>query len=150
MVGMGGQSARYAWAHSFLQGCAPWPRTTLIVTPSPRNGISAAAVSACKVAPSGLPKRALGATVPPRHHGPMPPRIVSTDDLNAMIERVTPDVLALLADGVPRRRYVIVAALADRHPKQDVQRVIARLAGLDQLKMRGSRYTLPTAEVKQG
>jgi hypothetical protein len=32
----------------------------------------------------------------------MPPRFVSTDHLNAAIERVMPDVLALLGDGVPR------------------------------------------------
>jgi hypothetical protein len=32
---------------------------------------------------------------------PKPPRATSSDDVNAMIERVTPDVLALLADSVP-------------------------------------------------
>jgi hypothetical protein len=34
----------------------------------------------------------------------------------AAIERVTPDVLALLGDGVPRTEAAIVAALAGRHP----------------------------------
>ena len=78
-----------------------------------------------------------------------PPRLSSPADLDAAIERVTPDVLALLADGVPRNRATIVKALADRHPKSDVQRAVARLAILGQLDMRGSCYTLPAAEAEQ-
>ena len=35
-----------------------------------------------------------------------------TAELNATIERIAPDVLTLLADGVPRRKAAIVAALA--------------------------------------
>jgi hypothetical protein len=73
----------------------------------------------------------------------------SSDHLNAAIERVTPDVLALLADGVPRTEATIIAALADRHPKQDVKSTIARLAVLGRLDMHGSRYTLPAAEAEQ-
>ena len=79
-----------------------------------------------------------------------PPRATSSDDLNAMIERVAPDVLALLADGVPRNRATLVAALAERHPKPDVRRAIARLAVLGQLDMRGSRYPLPASGAEQG
>jgi hypothetical protein len=78
------------------------------------------------------------------------PRATSSVDLNAMIEQVAPDVLALLADGVPRNRATIVAALAERHPKRDVKSTIARLAVLGQLEMQGSRYTLPAAETGQG
>jgi hypothetical protein len=78
------------------------------------------------------------------------PRTTSSADLNAAIERVAPDVLALLADGVPRNRATIVKALADQHAKQDVQRAIARLAVLGRLEMQGSRYTLPTAEAGRG
>jgi hypothetical protein len=37
---------------------------------------------------------------------------------------VTPDVLALLGDGVLRSRATILAALADRHPKDDVKRTL--------------------------
>jgi hypothetical protein len=66
----------------------------------------------------------------------MPPRATSSDDLNAMIERVAPDVLALLADGVPRNKAAIVAVLADRHPKQDVKRAIARLSVIGQVELR--------------
>jgi hypothetical protein len=80
----------------------------------------------------------------------MPSRATSSDDLNAMITRITPDVLALLADGVPRNRVMIVAALADQHAKPEVKRAIARLAVLGQLEQRGSRYTLPTPEAGQG
>jgi hypothetical protein len=43
------------------------------------------------------------------------PRTTSSKDLNAAIERVAPDVLALLADGVPRNTATIVAALAEQH-----------------------------------
>ncbi len=78
------------------------------------------------------------------------PRPTSSDDVNAAIERVAPDVLALLGDGVPRNTATIVAALADRHPKQDVKRAIARLSVLRQLDLQGSRYTLPAAEAEQG
>jgi hypothetical protein len=80
----------------------------------------------------------------------MPPRFVSTDDLNAAIERVTPDVLALLADGVPRTEAAIVKALAGRHSKQDVKPALARLNVLGRIDLKGSRYTLLTAEAGQG
>ena len=46
--------------------------------------------------------------------------LTGTAELNAMIERIAPDILALLADGVPRRKAAIVAALAGRHDRQDV------------------------------
>ena len=77
-----------------------------------------------------------------------PPRLSSPADLDAAIERVTPDVLALLADGVPRAEAAIVAALAGRHLKADVRRTLLRLAVLGQLAMRGSRYTLPAPEAE--
>ena len=76
----------------------------------------------------------------------MPPRTTTSADLNAMIERIAPDVLALLADGVPRNTATIVAALAERYPKQDVRRAIARLSVLRQLELKDSKYTLPAAE----
>jgi hypothetical protein len=75
----------------------------------------------------------------------MPPRFVSTDDLNAAIERVTPDVLALLADGVPRTEAAIVKALAGRHPRQDVKLALARLNVLGQIDLQGGRYVLASA-----
>jgi hypothetical protein len=67
----------------------------------------------------------------------------SSADFNAVIARVTPDILALLGDGVPRTRGTILAALADRHPKDDVRRTLMRLAVLEQLVEKGGKYTLP-------
>jgi hypothetical protein len=47
----------------------------------------------------------------------MPPtKFWSSADLHVAIARVTPDVLTLLGDGVPRAEAAIVAALAGRHP----------------------------------
>ena len=80
----------------------------------------------------------------------MPSRPMSSADLHAVIARVTPDVLALLADGVPRAEAAIVAALADRHPKQDVQRTVMRLAVTERLVEAGGKYTLAAAEAEPG
>jgi thioredoxin-like negative regulator of GroEL len=78
----------------------------------------------------------------------MPPRPASSSDLNAVIARIARDLLALLGNGVPRAEAAIVAALADRHPKDDIKRAIARLAVLEQLVETGSKHTL--AEPGQG
>jgi hypothetical protein len=67
-----------------------------------------------------------------------------------VIARVTPDVLALLGDGVPQTEAAIVVALAGRHPKDDVRLTLMRLDVVGQLAMRGSRYTLPAPEVEPG
>jgi hypothetical protein len=81
----------------------------------------------------------------------MPPtKRWSSADFDAVIARVTPDILALLGDSAPRTRGTIIAALADRHAKDDVRRTLMRLAVVGQLAMRGSRYTLATAEAEQG
>jgi hypothetical protein len=81
----------------------------------------------------------------------MPPtKRWSSADLDTVIARVTPDVLALLADGVPRAEAAIVEALADRHPKPDVKSAIARLAVLGRLDLQGSRYTLAAAKAEPG
>ncbi len=74
----------------------------------------------------------------------MPPtRFWSSADLDAAIARTAPDVLALLGDGVPRTKGMLIAALADRHPKQDVRRTLMRLDVVGRLDLQGSRYTLP-------
>jgi hypothetical protein len=81
----------------------------------------------------------------------MPPtKRWSSADLDAAIERVTPDVLALLGDGVPRTEAAIVAALADRHARDDVRLTVMRLDVVGRLDLQGSRYTLPAAEAEQG
>ena len=72
----------------------------------------------------------------------MPPRYPSSADTDAMIIRVAPSVLALLGDGVPRSRRAIVAALADRHPRDEVARTLMRLAVTGRLaEAGGGKYT---------
>ena len=75
---------------------------------------------------------------------PSPPRHQGSAEIAAMVARTAPAVLDLLADGVPRTRAAIVAALANRHPKEDVVRTLMRLAVTGQLVETGGRYTLAT------
>ena len=72
----------------------------------------------------------------------MPPHYSSSADTEAMVARVAPAVLALLGDGVPRSRRAIVAALADRHPKDEVARTLMRLAVTGRLAEIDRKYTL--------
>ena len=67
-----------------------------------------------------------------------------------MVERITPDVLALLGEGVPRPEAAIVAALADRHPKDDIRRTLMRLAVTEQLVETRGKYTLPAPASEPG
>ena len=53
-----------------------------------------------------------------------------------------PAILALLGDGVPRAKGTIVAALAERHPKDEVVRTLMRLAVTGHLAEEGRRYVL--------
>jgi hypothetical protein len=75
-------------------------------------------------------------------------RFTSSASLNAVIERITPDVLALLADGAPRSEAAIVAALGDRHPKDDIALTLMRLDVLGRLVETGGKYTLPAGEAE--
>jgi hypothetical protein len=70
--------------------------------------------------------------------------VSSSADLNAAIARITPDLLALLGDGVPRAEAAIVTALAGRHAKPDVMLTLMRLDVLGQLVRQGSRYLVAT------
>ncbi len=74
----------------------------------------------------------------------------SSADLDAVIEWVMPDALALLGDGVPRAEAAIVTALAGRHAKDDVKLTVMRLDVVGRLDLQGGRYTLPVAEAEQG
>ncbi len=58
----------------------------------------------------------------------MPKPFPSAADTDAMVERVAPAILGLLADGVPRSKRAVAAALAGRHPKDEVTRTLMRLA----------------------
>jgi hypothetical protein len=73
-----------------------------------------------------------------------------TAELNATIERVAPDVLGLLADGVARRKAAIVEALAGRHAEDDIELTLIRLAVTGQVVENGSKYTLGTGEAQPG
>jgi hypothetical protein len=59
-----------------------------------------------------------------------------------MVARTAPAVLDLLADGVPRPRAAVVAALAGRHAKEDVVRTLMRLAVTGRVEEADGRYTL--------
>jgi hypothetical protein len=81
----------------------------------------------------------------------MPPtKRWSSADFDAVVERVTPDVVTLLSDGMPRTMGAIIAALADRSPKDDVRRTLMRLAVTERLVETGGKYTLPAAEAEPG
>jgi hypothetical protein len=73
---------------------------------------------------------------------PKPSAFTGSADVDAMVERVAPDILALLADGVPRRKPAIVEALAGRHERQDVISTLIRLTVTDRVVETGGRYTL--------
>ncbi len=60
-----------------------------------------------------------------------------------MVERVAPEVLALLADGVPRSKRAVAAALAGKHPKGEVRRALMRLAVTGRVAEVGGKYALP-------
>ena len=70
-------------------------------------------------------------------------RYFSSADINAMIAHTAPAVLELLGDGVVRNKKAIVAALAERHAKDDVVRTLMRLTVTGQVADAGRRYSLP-------
>jgi hypothetical protein len=74
----------------------------------------------------------------------------SSADFDALLARVTPDVLALLVDGLPRFRATILAALADPHPKENLRRTLMRLAVIEQVVETGGKDTLPAARTEPG
>ena len=76
----------------------------------------------------------------------MPDRYASSADINAMIARTAPAVLELLGDGVARNKKAIVAALAERHGKDEVVRTLMRLTVTGQVIDVGPRlYLRPTS-----
>jgi hypothetical protein len=89
--------------------------------------------------------------MPLRHLTRMPPaKRWSSADFNALVERVAPDILALLGDGAPRSRATILTALANRHPKDDVRRTLMRLAVTERLVETRGRYALPAPASEPG
>ena len=81
----------------------------------------------------------------------MPPtKSWSSADFDALLARVTPDLLALLGDGLPRSRGTILTALADRHAKDEIKLTVMRLDVLERLVEKGGKYTLPAPEAEPG
>jgi hypothetical protein len=78
--------------------------------------------------------------------GPKPSAPTGTAKLNAMIERVAPDILALSADGVPRTKAAIVKALAGRHAEDEIELTLIRLAVTGRVVESGGKYTPAAAE----
>ena len=76
----------------------------------------------------------------------MPKPLPSSASTDAMVARVAPAVLALLGDGVPRSRRAIVAALLDRHPRDEVKRTLMRLAVTDRVVETNGKYALALRE----
>ena len=66
-------------------------------------------------------------------------------EINAMVGRVAPAILGLLADGVPRTKAAVVAALAGRHDKREVISALVRLSVTGEVVEARSRYTLAPA-----
>jgi hypothetical protein len=78
---------------------------------------------------------------PPVGGHPSPSRHQGSAEIAAVVDRTAPAVLELLADGVPRPRAAVVAALAGRHAKEDVVRTLMRLAVTGRVEETGGRYT---------
>ena len=68
-----------------------------------------------------------------------------SEAINAMVARVAPALLELLADGVPRSKPTIVEALAGRHERQDVVHALIRLAVTGRVVETGGKYALAVA-----
>jgi hypothetical protein len=66
-------------------------------------------------------------------------------EIEAMVARTAPSVLELLQDGAPRARSVIITALADCHPKEDVVRTLMRLTVTEKLIEANRKYSLASA-----
>lgn len=82
----------------------------------------------------------------PTHVSRTTPRYFSSLDIESAVAQVAPAILALLADGVPRSKAAIVAAVSERHPKTDVVRTLMRLAVTGRVVEAGRKYRLPPEE----
>ena len=76
-----------------------------------------------------------------------PSALTGSAELHAMVTRVAPAILGLLADGVPRTKAAIVAALAGRHPADEVELTLVRLAVTGPVEESGGKYVLAKERV---
>ena len=81
----------------------------------------------------------------PAARKPSPYEGAGSAAINAMVARIAPAILELLADGVPRSKAAIVEALAGRHARDDVVHALIRLAVTGQVAETGGKYTLGVA-----
>src|SRR4051794_39108128 len=81
---------------------------------------------------------------------PSPYERAGSAEINAMVERVAPSILELLADGVPRTKGVIVEALAGRHDRRDVVPALIRFVVTDRVEETGGRYAPAAVRLGQG
>ena len=88
--------------------------------------------------------------MPHDRRGPSPYEGAGSEAINAMVARVAPAVLGLLADGVPRSKAAILEALAGRHPKDDVVHTLICLAVTGRVEESGGRYGLAVAKPDAG
>ncbi len=63
-------------------------------------------------------------------------------EIEAMVARTAPAVLELLRDGAPRARSVIITALVDRYPREDLIRTLMRLTVTEKLVEANRKYSL--------
>jgi len=75
-----------------------------------------------------------------------PTTTAGSAEVDAAVARVTSDILALLADGVPRAEAAVVEALAGRHDRQDVVLTLIRLGVTGRVVETNGRYTLAPPE----
>ena len=72
--------------------------------------------------------------------------MLSRDELEAVLARTMPVVLALLADGEPRSKRAIVTALIDRHDRKHVGYAVMRLAVTGGIVEHQGRFALAPDE----
>ena len=77
---------------------------------------------------------------------PKPLAFTGSAELATMIAGVTPAIIELLADGVPRTKAAIVEALADRHAEADATLALVRLAVTGQVGTQAGSTRWRTAE----
>jgi hypothetical protein len=83
--------------------------------------------------------------MPPATRTASPYEGAGSEAINAMVARVAPAILGLLADGVPRTKAAIVEALAGQLGKQDVVHALMRLTVTGRVEETGGKYALGAA-----
>ncbi len=83
--------------------------------------------------------------MPTNPRKPSPYERAGSAGINAMVERVAPAILELLADGVPRTKAAMVEALAGRRAPVDATLALIRLTVTGRVEETGGKYALGVA-----